>query len=190
MLQPAHVGHLALLRSLIRQGAVDGSFDRDLAADSPAAEEFFAKLKRALVTGYFVEDIGTGKLATVAVPGYVFWPDDRHTGMPPVGFGLFRSIDGTGYELWLAGLDLASRGGGQSRALLASLFATPPGQKTYIVRVQRDTRYVNGLQPLLVDFGFTHIGDTSRLRWFLHKDTPEALASRMRNAVDAHIAIN
>jgi hypothetical protein len=51
MLQPAHVGHLALLRSLIRQGAADGSFDRDLAVDSPGAEEFFAKLKRALVTG-------------------------------------------------------------------------------------------------------------------------------------------
>ena len=56
--------------------------------------------------------------------------------------------------------------------------------------MQRDSRYVNGLQRLLVDFGFTHIGDTSRLRWFLHKDAPEALASRVRNAVDAHIALN
>jgi len=46
------------------QGAADGSFDRDLAVDSPGAEEFFAKLKRALVTGYFVEELGSGKLAT------------------------------------------------------------------------------------------------------------------------------
>jgi GNAT superfamily N-acetyltransferase len=190
MLQPAHVGHLALLRSLIRQGAADGSFDRDLAVDSPGAEEFFAKLKRALVTGYFVEDVGSGKLATVAVPGYVFWPDDRHSGMPPVGFGLFRSIDGNGYELWLAGLDLAARGGGQGRALLASLFATPPGQKTHIVRVQRDSRHVGQLQGLLGEFGFNSIGDTARLRWFVHKDAPEALASRARNAVDAHHAVN
>ena len=190
MLQPAHVGHLALLRSLIRQGAVDGSFDRDLAVDSPGAEEFFAKLKRALVTGYFVEELGSGKLATVAVPGYVFWPDDRHSGTPPVGFGLFRSIDGTGYELWLAGLDLTARGGGQGRALLASLFATPPGQKTYIVRVQRDSRYVNQLQGLLNDFDFTAIGDSSRLRWFLHKDAPNALAAKVRNAVHAQVALN
>jgi len=190
MLQPAHVGHLALLRSLIRQGAVDGSFDRDLAVDSPGAEEFFAKLKRALVTGYFVEELGSGKLATVAVPGYVFWPDDRHSGTPPVGFGLFRSIDGTDYELWLAGLDLSSRGGGQGRALLASLFATPPGQKTYIVRVQRDSRYVEQLQGLLNDFNFTAIGDTSRLRWFLHKDAPDALAAKVRNAVHAQVALN
>ena len=190
MLQPAHVGHLALLRSLIRQGAADGSFDRDAAADSSSAEDFFAKLKRALVTGYFVEDIGSGKLATVAVPGYVFWPDDRHSGMPPVGFGLFRSIDGTGYELWLAGLDLAARGGGQGRALLASLFATPPGQNTYIVRVQRDSRHINALQVLLNEFGFATIGDTSRLRWFLHKDAPDAFAARVRNAVDKQVALN
>jgi hypothetical protein len=190
MLQPAHVGHLALLRSLIRQGAVEGGFDRDLAVDSPGAEEFFAKLKRALVTGYFVEDVGTGKLATVAVPGYVFWPDDRHSGMPPVGFGLFRAIDGNGYELWLAGLDMTARAGGQGRALLASLFATPPGQKTHVVRVQRDTRYANDLQHLLAEFGFTAIGNTARLRWFLHKDTPPELASRVRDSVDAHIALN
>jgi hypothetical protein len=190
MLQPANVRHLALLRSLIRQGAADGSFDRDLGADSAVAEEFFAKLKRALVTGYFVEDIGSGKLATVAVPGYVFWPDDRHSGMPPVGFGLFRSIDGTGYELWLAGLDLSARGGGQGRALLASLFATPPGQKTYIVRVQRDSRYIEALQRILTEFGFTAIGDTTQLRWFLHCDAPEAFALRVQNAVDKQVAIN
>ncbi len=190
MLQPAHVGHLALLRSLIRQGAADGSFDRDLAAESPTGEEFFAKLKRALVTGYFVEDVGSGKLATVSVPGYVFWPDDRHSGMPPVGFGLFRSIDGTGYELWLAGLDLSARGGGQGRALLASLFATPPGQKTFIVRVQRDSRYIEALQGLLAEFGFNAIGDTSKLRWFLHRDAPDPLAARVRNTLGRQVALN
>jgi hypothetical protein len=191
MLQPAHVGHLALLRSLIRQGAAEGSFDRELAQDSPGAEDFFAKLKRALVTGYFVEDVGTGKLATVAVPGYVFWPDDRHSGMPPVGFGLFRSIDGnSGYELWLAGLDLSARGGGQGRALLAALFGTPAGQKTHIVRAQRDSRYLVALQHLLAEFRFTPVGDTKRLRWFLRDDAPPELASRLRGSVNARIALN
>jgi hypothetical protein len=177
-------------QALIRQGAADGSFDRDLAGDSAVAEEFFAKLKRALVTGYFVEDVGTGKLATVAVPGYVFWPDDRHSGMPPVGFGLFRSIEDTAYELWLAGLDLTARSGGQGRALLAALFGTPPGQKTYIVRVHRDSNHIKDLQSLLVDFGFTAIGDTAQLRWFLHHDAPEALASRVRQTVDSRAALN
>ena len=56
--------------------------------------------------------------------------------------------------------------------------------------MQRDSRYVKALQGLLNEFGFTAIGDTAQLRWFLHKDAPEALASRVRNAVDAQLALN
>lgn len=189
MLQPAHVGHLAMLRSLIRQGAQDGNFDRELGVASPDTEAFFAKLKRALVTGYFVEEGRSGRIDTVAVPGYVFWPDDRHSGSQPVGFGLFRAIE-DGYELWLAGLDLGARGGGHGRALLAALFATAQGQKTWIVRVQRSSRYVSALQHLLTDFGFAVVGDTPRLRWFLRTDAPAGLASRVRDAVDARSALN
>ena len=189
MLQPAHVGHLALLRTLIRQGAQEGSFDRELGATSPQAEAFFAKLKRALVTGYFVEETRSGHIETVAVPGYVFWPDDRSPGSQPAGFGLFRAID-AGYELWLAGLDLGVRGGGHGRELLAALFGTPQGQKTWILRVQRGSRYSAALQHLLHDFGFNWIGDTVRLRWYLRTDAPEDLASRVRDAVDARSALN
>jgi ribosomal protein S18 acetylase RimI-like enzyme len=189
MLQPAHVGHLALLRALIREGAAEGSFDRELATDSGEGADFFDKLKRALVTGYFVEETRTGKIDTVSVPGYVYWPDDRHSGTQPVGFGLFRGIE-TGYELWLAGIDLGSRGSGHGRSLLAALFATPQGQKTYIIRVQRGSRYVNALQHLLADFGFLPVGDTPRLRWFLRTDAPADLASRVRDAVEARLALN
>jgi len=185
MLQPAHVGHLALLRALIREAAAEGSFDRELAGDSAGAAEFFDKLKRALVTGYFVEtDPRTGKLDTVAVPGYVFWSDDRQGGMPPVGFGLFRALD-QGYELWLAGLEFAKRGGGHGRALLAALLATPPGQKTYVVRVQRTSRYVLTVTHLLDTLGFDAVGDTARLRWFVRRDAPVALSARIRGAVNA-----
>lgn len=189
MLQPAHVGHLAMLRSLIRQGATDGSFDQELASNSPHSEQFFAKLKRALVNGYFVEEGRSGKIDTIAVPGYVYWPDDRHSGTQPAGFGLFRSLD-RGYELWLAGLDLGKRGEGHGRALLTALFATPPGQATYVVRVQRASRYVDALQHLLVEFGFTPVGDTARLRWFLRINAPADLASRVRDALDAHGTLN
>jgi GNAT superfamily N-acetyltransferase len=190
MLQPAHVGHLALLRALIREGASEGSFDRGLAAESTEAGEFFEKLKRALVTGYFVEqDARTGRIDTVAVPGYVFWPDDRHSGMPPVGFGLFRALD-NGYELWLAGLEFARRGGGHGRALLEALFATPPGQRTHVLRVQRASRYVPQVTHLLESMGFTTVGDTARLRWFLRNDAPPALAARIREAVSARKPVN
>ncbi len=189
MLQPAHVGHLAMLRALIRQGAKEGSFDRELGTSTPEAEEFFAKLKRALVTGYFVEEGRSGRIDTVAVPGYVYWPDDRNSGAQPVGFGLFRALD-CGYELWLAGLDLNARGGGHGRALLAALFATAQGRKTWVVRVQRGSRYASALQHLLSEFGFAAVGDTLRLRWFLHRDAPAELASRVRDAVDARSALN
>jgi hypothetical protein len=190
MLQPAHVGHLALLRALIRECASEGSFDRGLASESTEATEFFEKLKKALVTGYFVEqDARTGRIDTVAVPGYVFWPDDRHSGMPPVGFGLFRALD-DGYELWLAGLEFARRGDGQGRALLEALFATPAGQKTYVVRVQRASRYVPQVTHLLQSLRFSPVGDTARLRWFVRDDAPAALAGRLREAVSARRPVN
>jgi hypothetical protein len=189
MLVPAHVGHLAMLRSLIRRSAAEGSFDRELAADTPAAEEFFAKLKRALVTGYFVEqNPGTGRIDTVAVPGYVFWPEGRHSGLPPVGFGLFRAIE-DGFELWLAGLEFADRGSGHGRALLCALLATPPGQRTWIVRIPRESRYASAVQRVLADLGFDCAGDTARLRWFLRRDAPAELASRIRGTVQAR-AVN
>ncbi len=180
-----------MLRALIRQGAADGSFDRDLGTSTPESEAFFAQLKRALVCGYFVEERRSGKIDTVAVPGYVYWPDGKHAGTAPVGFGLFRAMGASvGYELWLAGLDFGTRGGGHGRALLAALFATPPGQKTYVVRVQRGSRYVNAIQHVLADFGFVPVGDTARLRWFLRTDTPAELASQIRDTVDARRALN
>jgi hypothetical protein len=191
MLAPAHVGHLAMLRSLIRRSAAEGSFDRELAADTPASEEFFSRLKRALVTGYFVEeDPRTGRIDTVSVPGYVFWPDGRHSGMPPVGFGLFRALDDGGYELWLAGLELGERGNGNGRALLAALLATPPGQKTWVVRIPRESRYAVAVHRVISDFGFDCAGDTPRLRWFVRRDAPAELASRIRGGVQSRPALN
>src|SRR5271157_646907 len=154
MLAPAHVGHLVMLRSLIRQSAAEGSFESSLAADTPQSVDFYAKLKRALSHGYFVEENPeTGRVDAVAVPGYVFWPDDRHSGNPPVGFGLFRALE-DGYELWLAGLEFGRRGGGQGRALLTALFGTPPGKKTWVVRIPRGSRYGPAVQHLLKSYGF------------------------------------
>ncbi len=174
-----------MLRSLIRRSAAEGSFDRELAGDTPAAEEFFGKLKQALVNGYFVEsNAGTGRIETVAVPGYVYWPEGRHSGAPPAGFGLFRALD-DGFELWLAGLELGERGSGNGRALLAALLATPPGQRTWVVRIPRESRYVSAVQRVLSELGFDCAGDTQRLRWFVRRGAPTALASRIRGAVQA-----
>ena len=66
---------------------------------------FFSNLRRALTTGYFIEEEpATGELATVAVPGYVYLPDRGGATSQPIGFGLFKTIP-EGYELWLTGVD-------------------------------------------------------------------------------------
>jgi hypothetical protein len=190
MLAPAHVGHLAMLRTLIRQSAAEGSFESTLATDTPQSADFFDKLKRALSQGYFVEeDPKTGRMDSVAVPGYVFWPDDRHSGNAPAGFGLFRALDG-GYELWLAGLELGRRGGGHGRALIDALFATSQGKKTWVVRIPRNSRYRVAVQQLLLPYGFAAVGDTTIMRWFLRDGAPQTLRAKIRNIVASRPALN
>jgi ribosomal protein S18 acetylase RimI-like enzyme len=173
MLRPAHIGHLAMLRSLIREAARDGAFDPELAWDSPQSERFFNELRQALKTGYFVvNDAKTGTLQTVAVPGYVYWADDAVGGAPPVGFGLFRAVD-NGYELWLAGLEASLRGRGHGRAMLVALFATPTGKKTRFMRVRRAARYADALAHLLAAHGFTPTRETHNETWFVRVDSRE-----------------
>jgi ribosomal protein S18 acetylase RimI-like enzyme len=168
MLRPAHIGHLAMLRSLIRDGARDGSFQPELAWDSAASDRFFGELRQALKTGYFVvEDRESGTMQTVAVPGYVYWADETAGSEPPVGFGLFRASPGGGYELWLAGLEDAVRGRGHGRAMLNALFATPIGQQTKFMRVRRSGQYAAAVAKLLADHGFTATRETKNETWFV-----------------------
>ncbi|MBS0320703.1 MAG: hypothetical protein JSR18_09195 [Proteobacteria bacterium] len=177
MLRPAHIGHLAMLRALIRDGARDGAFDPALAWDSPHADRFFTELRQALKTGYFViTNERTGTLETVAVPGYVYWPDDDAPGAPPAGFGLFRAI-GDGYELWLAGLETSLRGKGHGRSMLQALFATPTGRRTRHMRVRRSARHAQAIARLLEEQGFTPTRETTTETWFVRASDARAPAS-------------
>ena len=168
MLRPAHIGHLALLRALIRDGAREGSFQPELAWDSAYSERFFDELRQALKTGYFVvQDQETGGMKTVAVPGYVYWADETVGSDPPVGFGLFRATPSGGYELWLAGLENTLRGRGHGRAMLNALFDTPIGRQTRFMRVRREGRYASAVARLLADHGFTATRETKHETWFV-----------------------
>ncbi len=168
MLRPAHIGHLAMLRSLIRDGAREGSFQPELAWDSAASERFFGELRQALKTGYFVvQDRETEAMHTVAVPGYVYWADETTGSEPPVGFGLFRASPGGGYELWLAGLESAVRGRGHGRAMLNALFSTPTGRQTRFMRVRRSGQYAQAVAKLLAEHGFTATRETKNETWFV-----------------------
>lgn len=180
MLHPAHVGHLGVLRALIRDGAARGGFDRALATDSREANVFFSNLRRALTTGYFIEeDPQSGDLKTVAVPGYVYHPDRAGAVSQPIGFGLFKAIS-EGFELWLTGVDPAWRGHGHGRAMLGALLATPAGSKAYVVRLQRFGRDSPAMAHLLASFYYTQAGDPAGLtQWFLRDDAPAGLVARL-----------
>jgi ribosomal protein S18 acetylase RimI-like enzyme len=178
MLRPAHIGHLGMLRALIRDGAREGSFEADLGRDSARADRFFAELRQALKAGYFVvEDRQTGEMKTVPVPGYVYWPDETAATSAPIGFGLFRAAPGGGYELWLAGVESAVRGQGHGRAMLAALFATPTGKQTRFVRVRRASQYAPAVVRLLAEHGFTATRETQNESWFVRAE-PYAQAAR------------
>jgi GNAT superfamily N-acetyltransferase len=182
MLSAAHAGHLPALRAMIRDGAREGSFDRALTDDTPDVRMFFANLRQALVTGYFVEEDRQGNRYPVAAPGYVYFPKDRRAEQPPIGFGLFKAFADFGYELWLTGVDTAWRGNGHGRTLIASLLATPAGRLAWTVRVQRAGASEPIMTHILADHGYAVARESRDQLWFLRNDAPSALVERMRKA--------
>ena len=175
MLRPANVVDLPTLRALIREGALTGSFERELATESREATKFFTNLRQALATGYSVEpDPRTGDLATFAVLPYIYVPDDDPTVHRPIGFGIFKAAS-IGYELWLTGIDAAWRGHGHGRRMMAALLDTPPGRKTYLVPVKNLGTDSAAMAHLLGSFGYTSVRESLKLTWYLRHDAPEAL---------------
>ena len=185
MIAPAHAGHLATLRALIREGAAEGSFDPELATNSPETQLFFANLRQALVTGYFVVEDARGVLSRRAVPGYVYWPEARDEFSRPVGFGLFRAFADTGYELWLTGVAATWRGAGHGRSMLSALLATPAGRMAWVVRVQQPSGSGAVMERLLAEHAYAPVRETPSTRWFLRADAPATLRERIVEAPTA-----
>lgn len=182
MLAPAHAGHLGLLQNWIKSGAAEGSFDRELAADSAESSLFFANLRQALVVGYFVQEGSRGELVTRSASGYLYCPDRAGDRSNPIGFGLFKSLPNLGYELWLTGVDRAWRGLGHGRAMLSAMLATPAGKRAYVVRVDQTGTSGATMQHLLETLDFTHVRQTGDLRWYVRTDAPADIATRIRSA--------
>jgi len=182
MLSAAHAGHLPALRAMIRAGAAEGSFERDLSGDTPEVQLFFANLRQALVSGYFVEQDLFGNGTPRAAPGYVYWPAERCPDDRPVGFGLFKAFSDFGYELWLTGVDAAWRGAGHGRAMLSALLATPAGRLAWTVRVQRVGASSPVMTHLLKEHRYGVVRESRTQMWFLRDDAPAALVERMRVA--------
>jgi GNAT superfamily N-acetyltransferase len=177
MLRPANVVDVPALRALIREGALTGSFERELATESREATQFFAHLRQALSSGYFVEpDPRTGELGTFAVLAYLYVPDYDPTVHHAIGFGIFKAAP-VGYELWLTGIDAAWRGRGHGRQMLAALLETPPGRKAYLVRMKNFGSQSPAMAHLLGSFGYTPVRETLKVTWYVRSDAPEELRS-------------
>ena len=146
---------------------------------------FFSNLRRALTTGYFIEeDPATGDLTTVAVPGYVYHPDRGGAASPPIGFGLFKAI-AIGYELWLTGVDPAWRGHGHGRVMLSALLGTPAGRRAYVVKVQRFGRDSPAMAHLLAAHAYAPTRETRHNSWFVRSDAPSELLEYVQSASPA-----
>ena len=168
MLAPAHVGHQAFIRALIRESAAQGNFDRELATDSPAATAFFADLRQALHSGYLVElDRPSGESRQLHVAGYVY---QLPHATAPIGFGLFKQFRGTSFELWLIGIDALHRRRGHGRAMIHALLSTPAGQLTHLARINRGGLCSEVAARLLGECGFVPHRTTPAQLWLVHPD--------------------
>lgn len=180
-LVPAHAGHFDWLARMVRDGAAAGSFDAELANDTLAARVFFANLHRALTTGYFLADRGDAKPAQTPASGYVYVLSNETRAAIPIGFALFKSIGGLGFELWLVAVDPRYRGKGFCKAMLQSALATPAGMLAHIARVNRAGRDCEAIGNALGAAGYRQEREGPDVRWFVRQDAPAALVRLVRD---------
>ena len=179
-LVPAHPDHFDWILRTLRAGAADGSFDAELGTDSLPSRLFFENLRRALQTGYFVEE-GKGEgPAQVPASGYVLVLTKGTQAALPLGFALFKSIGGLGFELWLVAVDRRYRGKGFCKAMLQAALATPAGMLAHVARVNRAGRDCEAMGKALGAAGYRHERDGPDVRWFVRHDAPQALVRLVR----------
>jgi ribosomal protein S18 acetylase RimI-like enzyme len=180
-LVPAHGSHFDWIARNLREGAAEGSFDRELATESLASHVFFANLRQALQTGYFTEAKGGAAPAQVAASGYVFVLSRATRNEVPVGFALFKSMGGPGFELWLTAVDRRYRGKGFGKAMLQAALATPAGMLAHLARVNLGGASAGAIGSALEAVGYRHARDGEDVRWFVRQDAPQALMRLVRD---------
>ena len=175
MLHAASLLDLEFIRRIVREGAAQGSFDPELADDTPEAALFFANLGDALRSGYMGVPDAEGNLAgEVHVAGYVY---STLAESPPIGFGLFKALGKGGFELWLSGIVAEERRHGHGRAMLAELLATPAGKMTCMVRCNRKSSSVEAAVRMFRGFGFALCRATPAVLWLVNsKASPELIS--------------
>jgi ribosomal protein S18 acetylase RimI-like enzyme len=177
MLHAATPVHGPFIQRLLREGALDGNFEADIAGDSAEAGLFFANLDLALATGFLKTPAADGSMNGQAhVAGYVYAP---RAGEPPVGFGLFKDLGPPGFELWLTGIAREARGLGHGRAMLRELIATPPGRLTMLIRCVRESPQCDVATRLFGELGFLPRRTTPSMVWLVSATAAPDLADRI-----------
>jgi ribosomal protein S18 acetylase RimI-like enzyme len=181
VLLPAHPGHFDWIAQTLRDAAASGSFDTELATGSLASRLFFENLRQALSTGCFLDDRGGDAPAEVPASGYVLFLSKGARPPVPMGFSMFKSIGGLGFELWLVAIDRRYRGKGFCKALLQAALATPAGMLAHVARVNRAGADFEAMGKALGAAGYRQARDGPDVRWFVREDAPRALVRLVRD---------
>jgi GNAT superfamily N-acetyltransferase len=180
MIEVAGTEHLALIASLIADGAREGSWDRALAEPGPASQNLMAKIGQALQHGALRQiDPRTGKWIVTRIEGWIYRNDPR---APPVGFGLFKEIQPGVFELWLTAIEPKLQGDGLGREMIRELMATPQGRHTWLARCAVRSQGGRRCAHVLERLGFFVGRRTSREEWLLHESTPSAIQQYVATA--------
>jgi hypothetical protein len=172
--------HLALIRSIVEEGAHQGSFSRALATTSVSTEAFFEKLRWSLQTGHLPQfDPRTRAIIVTRVTGYVFSEREKSAN---IGFGIFRDFFEDGNELWLTGLRSEHHGFGLGRAMLAELLDTPPGRATQLARCTSHSSGAQRCSHVLKTLGFSTCRIANDEEWLLHRRTPAPVVAMLAHS--------
>jgi len=173
MLEIARPQHLECIKPLIRAGAIEGSWDPELALPGPKSDDLFAKISYALEHGTLPQiDPRTNQRINTRIGGWIFVAD---TGPAPSGFGLYKDFTAGGLELWLCAIDSRARGRGLGRQMLSELLATPAGSHVQLARCSLSTEGGRRCAHVLKSLEFEPRRTTSREEWLLHRQTPPAV---------------
>ncbi|HTQ01741.1 MAG TPA: hypothetical protein VMN56_20655 [Casimicrobiaceae bacterium] len=176
VIAPALPSHFPWMRSLLQDGAREGSFEADLATGSFDARIFFSNLHRALSTGSFLCERG-GSPIEVRALGYVYSAANARgaSASTPVGFALMKSLGTLGFELWLVAVDRPWRGCGHGTAMIREVLATPAGALAYVARLNDAGRCSHVILDILCGAGYAVARTGGGVQWLVRRDAPDMI---------------
>ncbi len=140
-----------LLRELIRDGALAGSFDAALAQDAPETALFFNNLQRVIANHIWRRPGQNGSHTDVAA--HILMYHSLYS-EEAAGFVAVRRIGKLGYELWMTALSPSLRKLGIGQKMLKEFLSTSLGLETTIAQCDRNASGASPCAAGLQRLGF------------------------------------